>query len=106
MKKPHPTPWKGNFHQTDSLYRFMGNLLENLQKLCAKQNSPHLEIRQNSRTSGSVPLSKNSLCTETSQMICNTHQLTDFYKRRAPTERYFRTDLVPLCGLRASSYRQ
>ena len=106
MKKPHPTLRKGNSHQTHRLYRFMGNLLENLPKSCAKQNSPCLEIRQKPCTSCSVPLRKKSHYTETSQMVWNANQLTDFYKRRAPTERYFRTDLVLLCGLWTSSYRQ
>ena len=36
--------------------------------------------------------SKNPHPTETSQLICNTTQLTGFYTIRAPTERYFRTD--------------
>ena len=39
-----------------------------------------------------TPLSKNPHPTETSQLICNTTQLTGFHTIQAPTEKYFRTD--------------
>ena len=42
-----------------------------------------------------TPFSKNSYCTETSQIICNAKQLAGFQTIRVFSERHFQTDISP-----------
>ena len=73
IQKLHPTPRRGNSHQTHSFCRFTADSPENLQKTCAHRESLHPEIRQYPRILHVLPLSKNPHHTGTSQLKYETH---------------------------------
>ena len=102
IQKSHPTPRWGNSCQKRTAPAVSAKSAETVRQ--SKTLSAVSVICWNPRTPRDVPPRKNSHYTEARQMIYNANQLTGSRKRRAPTERHFRTDGVLLWGLWMSSH--